>query len=89
MWAAREKARPTGPLVDVGQRRVRQDKVDKKGGVTLRYKGQIHHIGIGAVYRGWRIWLLVDDRDIEIVAIDGSPLRRLRLDPTKNHQPMA
>ena len=84
----REKAQPRLPLVDIGNRRVRQDKVDKKGGVTLRYKGQLHHIGIGAAYKGWRIWLLVDGRDIEIVAMDGSPLRRLRLDPSRNYQPM-
>lgn len=43
----------------------------------------------GAAYRGWRIWLLVDDRDIEIVALDGSPLRRLRLDPTKDWSSMS
>ncbi len=31
----------------------------------------------------------VDDRDIEIeiVSIDGSPLRRLVLDPTRDYQP--
>ncbi|HEV3280239.1 MAG TPA: hypothetical protein VG032_01425 [Acidimicrobiales bacterium] len=27
--------------------RVRRDKVDKGGGVTLRYQGRLHHIGIG------------------------------------------
>jgi len=88
VWAEREKAQPSLPLVDVGNRRVRQDKVDKKGSVTIRYKGRLHHIGIGAAYKGWRIWLLVDDRDIEVVALDGSPLRRLRLDPTKDYQPL-
>ena len=88
VFGASEKARPAAPLVDIGNRRVRQDKIDKKGAVTIRYKGQLHHIGIGAAYKGWRIWLLVRDRDIEIVALDGSPLRRLRLDPTKNYQPM-
>ena len=87
VWAERERARPTAPLVDIGNRRVRQDRVDKKGSVTLRYKGRLHHIGIGAAYRGWRIWLLVDGKDIEIVGLDGSPLRRLRLDPTKDYQP--
>jgi len=31
--------------------------------------------------------MLIDDRDIEIVSLDGSPLRRLVLDPTKDYQP--
>jgi len=88
-FVEREKAHPKVPLVAIGDRRVRQDKVDKKGAVTIRYKGRLHHIGIGAAYKGWRIMLLVDDRDIEVVALDGSPLRRLRLDPTKDYQAMA
>jgi len=69
--------------------RLRLDKVDKTGVVTLRYRGRLHHIGIGAAYRGWRVAMLVDDRNIEIVALDGSPLRELVLDPTEDYQPQA
>ena len=54
--------------------------------MTLRYRGRLHHIGIGTAYSGWRVAMLVDDRDIEIVGLDGSPLRRLVLDPTKDNQ---
>jgi transposase InsO family protein len=86
-FTALERARPTRALVEVGNRKLMQGKVDKKGAVTIRYKGRIHHIGIGAAYKGWRIWMLVDHLNIEIVAIDGSPLRRLRLDPAKDYQP--
>ncbi|HML01588.1 MAG TPA: hypothetical protein VK428_15485 [Acidimicrobiales bacterium] len=82
-----EKARPAEPLVAIGNRRVRQDKVSKAGNVTIRYKGQLHHIGIGHAYAGWRVFMLVDGRNIEIVALDGSPLRRLVLNPTRNYQP--
>lgn len=46
------------------------------------------HIGIGAADKGWRIWLLVDDRDIDIVVLDGSPLWCLRLNPTQDRQPI-
>jgi hypothetical protein len=49
----------------------------------------LHHIGIGAAYKGWRIAMLVDDRTIEIVGLDGSPLRKLVLDPTRDYQPQA
>jgi hypothetical protein len=68
-------------------RRLRFDKVDKTGAVTLRYRGRLHHIGIGHAYKGWRVAMLVDDRDIEIVGLDGSPLRRLVLDPARDYQP--
>ncbi len=34
----------------------------------------------------WRVALLIDDLDIVIVALDGSPLRRLVLDPTRDYQ---
>jgi hypothetical protein len=55
--------------------------------VTLRYRGRLHHIGVGAAYRGWRIAMLVDGRNIEIVGLDGSPLRQLVLDATRDYQP--
>jgi hypothetical protein len=32
--------------------------------------------------------MLTDGLNIEIVSIDGSPLRRLILDPTKDYQPI-
>jgi transposase InsO family protein len=89
VYGAREKARPTGAVVPTDGRRLRLDKVDKTGAVTLRYRGRLHHIGIGAAYKGWRIAMLVDDRTIEIVGLDGSPLRKLVLDPTRDYQPQA
>jgi transposase InsO family protein len=87
-FAAREKARPRGPVIDTTGYRVRHDKVDKGGRVTLRYRGRLHHIGIGCAYRGWRVVLLVSGRDIRVIGLDGSPLRHLVLDPTKDYQPM-
>ncbi len=87
VYGAREKAAPSGAVVATDGRRLRLDKVDKKGTVTIRYRGKLHHIGIGAAYRGWRVAMLIDDRNIEIVSLDGSPLRRLVLDPAKDYQP--
>ncbi len=65
VYSAREKAAPTGAVVKTDGRRLRFDKVDKSGSVTLRYRGRLHHIGIGAAYKGWRIAMLIDDRKIE------------------------
>jgi hypothetical protein len=87
VYGAREKARPTGAVVKTDGRRLRFDKVDTTGSVTLRYAGRLHHIGLGRPYRGWRVAMLIDDRRIEIVGLDGSPLRRLTLDPTRDYQP--
>jgi len=62
------------------------DVIDKAGRITLRRRGRFHHIGIGNAYAGWRVAMLIDGLDIEIVGFDGSPLRRLVLDPTMDYQ---
>jgi transposase InsO family protein len=86
VYAAKEKAAPSPSFVKVGDRRLRFDRVDKAGRVTLRHRGRLHHIGIGRPYAGWRVAMLIDGLDIEVVGVDGSPLRRLVLDPTKDYQ---
>jgi transposase InsO family protein len=86
VYAAREKAGPSPSFVKVGERRLRLDRIDKAGRVTLRHDGRLHHIGIGNAYAGWRVAMLIDGLDIEIVGLDGSPLRRLVLDPSKDYQ---
>ncbi len=40
------------------------DHVDKKGMLTICYRGWLHHIDIGASYRDWRVAMLVKDRDM-------------------------
>jgi transposase InsO family protein len=88
-FAARERAFPRGPRIDCAGYRVRHDRIDKQGGVTLRYRGRLHHIGVGRPYRGWRVVLLVAGREVRVLGLDGSQLRRLVLDPTRDYQPMA
>jgi transposase InsO family protein len=88
-FAARAKAYPCGPRIDCNGYRVRHDRVSKAGNVTVRYRGRLHHIGVGAAYKGWRIVLLVAGREVRIISLDGDPMRRLILDPTKDYQPMA
>ena len=55
--------------------RVRHDRVDKAGVVTLRYLSRLHHIGLGADYRGLAVHLLVANKNIRVIREDG------RLDP--------
>jgi hypothetical protein len=54
--------------------------------VPLRHLGRLHCLGIGNAYAGWRVAMLIDGLNIEIVGLDGSPSRRLVLDPTKDYQ---
>jgi transposase InsO family protein len=80
------KAHPQGPFIDTRGYRVRRDKVDTTGKVTLRYNGRLHHIGIGRPYAGWKVIMLIDGLNIQVIGVDGSPLRRLVLDPTRGFQ---
>jgi hypothetical protein len=87
-FEARDKARPSGPRIAVGAGvRVRRDRVDDHGKVSLRHRSRLHHIGIGRSHRGARVILLVHGLDVRVVSKYGELLRHLRLDPTRDYQP--
>jgi transposase InsO family protein len=68
--------------------RIRHDRVDKAGSVTLRHNGRLHHIGVGRTYEGTCIILLVQDLNIRIVnPITGELIRQLTLNPHIDYQP--
>jgi hypothetical protein len=69
-------------------KRVRHDRVDKTGVVTLRYLSRLHHIGLGADYRGLPVHLLVANKNVRVIREDGSLIRELVLDPTRDYQPL-
>ena len=67
--------------------RIRHDRVDKSGTVTLRVHGQLRHIGVGRTHTGTHVILLVQDLDVRVVnAITGELLRHLTIDPDKDYQ---
>ena len=85
---ARDKARPSGPQIQVGAGvRVRRDRIDKGGKVTLRHRTRLHHIGVGHAHKGKRVILLVNGLDVRIISTDGELLRHLTLDPSRDYQP--
>ncbi|SNT08032.1 Transposase [Geodermatophilus pulveris] len=85
-YAARPKATP-GANLDT-HHRVRTDRIDTTGCVTLRLAGRLHHIGIGRTHAGTHVLLLVQDFDIRVIdAATGELLRELVLDPTRDYQP--
>jgi transposase InsO family protein len=68
--------------------RVRVDRVDTAGKVSLRRAGRMHHIGIGRAHKGAPVLLLIADLDIRVIHQDtGEVLRHLTLDPSCNYQP--
>ncbi|MFN2503695.1 MAG: hypothetical protein ABR540_05590 [Acidimicrobiales bacterium] len=75
------------PITAEGHHRVRQDRIDKTGCVTLRYRSKLLHIGIGRAHAEMRVLLLVNDLDVRVITQDGELLRHLTLDPTKVYQP--
>ncbi len=85
---SRAKAMPRRP--DHGytrELRVRHDKIDQHGTVTIRYKSKLHHIGMGRALNGRRVILLVAGRQIRVLDEQGEPLRELVLDPDRDYQP--
>jgi Integrase core domain len=83
---ARDKARPGTPIATTHYR-VRTDRVDNGGNVTLRHDSKLFHIGIGRPFAGTPIKLYVADLDIRIVTEDGKLLRELTLDTSRVYQP--
>ena len=87
-FEARDRARPSGPKIQIGAGvMVRRDRIDKNGKVTLRHRTRLHHIGVGHAHKGKRVILLVDGLDVRVLSEDGQLLRHLTLDPTRDYQP--
>ncbi len=86
-YAARPKAVPGDRTADTHDR-VRTDRIDATGLVTLRHNGKLHHIGIGRPHAGTRVLLLVQDLDIRVInAGTGELIRELVLNPDRDYQP--
>lgn len=87
VFNSRLKARPAGPAAPLDHR-VRRDKVDRFGKLTLRYLGRLRHIPVGVAHKNRKVRLFVAGPDVRIVTEDGELLRALTLDPTRSYQPL-
>jgi transposase InsO family protein len=86
IYTTRPKAAP-GNTSHHAHYRVRHDRVDKAGSVTLRHNSRLHHIGVGKHHTGTYVVLLIDDLHIRIInAATGEILRDLTLNPNKDYQ---
>jgi transposase InsO family protein len=85
-YQARPKAVPGNRSADTHDR-VRTDRIDNTGLVTLRHQGQLYYIGIGRAHAGTRVLLLVQDLHIRVInAGTGELIRELTLNPAKRYQ---
>lgn len=86
-YGARPKATAGPPSANTHDR-VRLDRLDETGKVSLRVEGQLHHIGVGRNYAGIRVLLLVQDLEVRVVdAATGEQLRELVIDTSRDYQP--
>ena len=86
-YEARLKARPAAPVTKL-HFRVRKDRVDKTGRVTLRHRSRLHHICLGRAHKGRAVTILVADLDVRVIDEQGEVIRQLTLDPSRNYQPL-
>ena len=86
-YHARPKAQPGQHTTNETHDRLRRDRIDKAGKITLRHSGQLYSIGVGRTHTGTHVLVLVQDLDIRIInAATGELLRELVLDPTQRYQ---
>jgi transposase InsO family protein len=88
IYTSLPKAAPSSASPADTHDRVRHDKIDKAGSVTLRVAGRLRHIGVGRTHARTDVILLVQDLHVTVLnAATGEILRDLIIDPRKNYQP--
>jgi hypothetical protein len=84
-YRATPKAIPAGPRPQQHYR-LRYDRLDTRGKMTLRRAGRMHHLGAGATHAGKRVLALADDDQVLITDLNtGEVLSRHHIDPHKTY----
>jgi transposase InsO family protein len=87
-FEARPKASPALPGLEVPSHyRVRRDRIDRCGKLTIRHNSKLHHIGLGRRFTGTRVLVLVRDLHVRVITEEGVLLRQLTLDASRDYQP--
>jgi hypothetical protein len=86
VFEAKVKAHPITAGSDT-HCRIRHDRVDWCGKLTIRYEGKLRHIGMGAPFKGLRVVMLVADAEVRVLSTGGDLLRTLTLDPDLDYHP--
>lgn len=81
---ASPRTSPTEP-----HERIRRDRVDTTGTITIRYDGKLRHIPVGRTHARSRVLAIIHGADVTIInAITGELLRQLTIDPNRDYQPL-
>lgn len=86
-----EAYRATPPAQPSGQRgrgafRLRYDTTDRKGAISLRRAGRMHHLRVGTAHAGRRVLAIVDEHEVTVVALDtGEILSAHRIEPDRGY----
>ena len=84
-YQARLKASPSLAPSAV-QYRVRRDKLDGGGRVTVRYLGRLRHLYVSYKHKRLPVTLLIAGPHLQVVAEDGAILKELTLNADLNYQ---
>ena len=85
-YRAIPKATPATNGHAQGHYRLRYDRLDTKGRMTLRRAGRMHHLGIGATHARKRVLALADDRQITVIELNTGEVLSIHLiDPDKSY----
>ena len=67
--------------------RIRNDRVDRFGKLTVRYESKLRHIGMGVAFRNRRVVLMIADSEVRVLSAEGDLLRTLTLDRDRDYHP--
>ena len=85
-YRATPKAAPASNGHTPGHYRLRYDRLDAKGRMTLRRAGRMHHLGIGTAHARKRVLALADDHHITVIELhSGEVLSTHLIEPTKSY----
>ncbi len=85
-YRARPKTLPSSTRPGDGNYRVRYDRVDPAGKISLRRAGRMHHLGIGITHKQKRVILLIDEHTVTVVHLNtGEVIATHQIDHTRSY----
>jgi transposase InsO family protein len=83
-YRATPKALPASNGHAPGHYRLRYDRVDSEGHMSIRRAGRMHHLGIGRKHKGARVLALADDHQVTVILLDtGEIIATNLIEPNK------
>jgi transposase InsO family protein len=83
-YRATPKATPATNRHAPGHYRLRYDRLDSTGKMSLRRAGRMHHLGVGRAHAGKRVLAFADDQHITVAELTtGEVLSTHQIDPTR------